>query len=83
MFLRVGDIFIDLYRVSAYTIEKEGKGYYLVFFVDGRPFKIEIYFQTKEDALNWLENLEMQFPDLSLTDEVIYGEELAGKLRVN
>ena len=31
---------------------------------------------------NWLENLEMQFPDLSLTDEVIYGEELAGKLNL-
>ncbi|NPA12379.1 MAG: hypothetical protein GXO45_00165 [Aquificae bacterium] len=69
--LKVGNLWIDLYKVYAYRLEKDDSGYFFVFYIENKEIEIPKKFPTEKDALEWIECLEMEFADLFLSDEEI------------
>ncbi|MEO2068155.1 MAG: hypothetical protein ABGX27_01425 [Desulfurobacteriaceae bacterium] len=71
MFLKLGEWYIDIDRVSAYRIYKEGDHYRLTFYIEGKEFLVDKTFKSENEVHDWLDDLHLYIPDLSLSDTVI------------
>jgi len=64
--LKIKNLYIDPYKISAYKLNKDDKGYYFTFYIDGREFPIDKHFKTEKEAFDWLECIERDYPDTFL-----------------